>query len=542
MVLKIYECAGSANRFTVMNCSRFLAVTAAFIAAACAPLAKPAAFEANSLVPDAMPTVVPATVRVIASEIAPTQGVDAIALPQTKTFPASQTPAAITKSAGASSARTVTETQPIPKGPILLRSGLQLRKVADVGTGNIRLVQNPLNGEVYFLNPSEGVFHVDLATGSTDLAAGLSDITAGGTPSGMAFGPDGSLYIVSNQPVERKLTLATVRKGVPASASQLAWSTFATTAPYELSGTNFDHLFNGIAVSADNQWIFLNSGSRTDHGEVENNNYTFLKLREVPLTAKIFRLPTSGVVSELASEEAALEAQNVIFARGTRNSYDLEFAPNGDLFGGDNGPDADYPDELNWLREGQHYGFPWRFGTDDNPQQFPNYESMKDKRLNSDFVAVQRGTYHIDVNFPEAISSFTDPIGNRGPDAAQYRDASGSARDSAAEQAVLYTFTPHRSPLGLVFSKSTQMPEDFQGDDLTLSAFLLSWGAAGGTLTDHGQDLLHLRLTRNGDNYQVVSSQIARGFNRPIDAVLIDDRLYILEFGAGGVLWEITFS
>lgn len=532
----------SAKRFTVMKGSRLLGVTAALVAATCAPLVNPAAFEANSSNPDVMPTVVPATVSVIVSEIAPTQGVYATDLPENATPPASQTPEAIAQSAGGSTARTVTETQPIPNGPILLRSGLQLRKVAEVGTGNIRLVHNPLNGEIYFLNPSEGVLHVDLATGSTDLAAVLADITGGGTASGMAFGPDGSLYIVSNQPVERKLTRAIVRKGVPDAAGQLAWSTFATTAPYELSGTNFDHLFNGIAVSEDNQWIYLNSGSRTDHGEVENNNYSFPKLREVALTAKIFRIPASGLVGELASEEVALEAQNVIFARGTRNSYDLEFAPNGELFGGDNGPDADYPDELNWLREGLHYGFPWRFGTQDNPQQFPNYDSMQDKRLNPDFAAVQRGTYHIDVNFPAATLPFTDPIGNRGPDAAQYRDESGGARDSAAEGKLLSTFTPHRSPLGLVFSTSTQMPMDFRGDGQNLSAFILSWGAAGGTLTDKGRDLLHLSLARNGDNYQVVSNQIARGFNNPIDAVLIDNRLYILEFGAGGVLWEITIS
>lgn len=322
----------------------------------------------------------------------------------------------------------------------------------------------------------------------------LADITAGGPPSGMAFGPDGSLYLVSNLPVERKQTRAIVRKGVPDAAGQLTWSTFATSAPSELSGTNFDHLFNGIAVSADNQWIYLNSGSRTDHGEVENNNYSFPKLREVALTAKIFRIPDSGLVSELASEEAALEAQNVIFARGTRNSYDLEFAPNGDLFGGDNGPDADYPDELNWLREGLHYGFLWRFGTEDNPQQFPNYESMKDKRLNPDFVAVQRGTHHIDVNFPAAILPFTDPIDNRGPDAAQYRNESGGGGDSGAEGKLLATFTPHRSPLGLVFSTSAQMPTDFRGDGQNLSAYILSWGAAGGTLTDNGQNLLHLFL------------------------------------------------
>ena len=86
------------------------------------------------------------------------------------------------------------------------------------------------------------------------------------------------------------------------------------------------------------------------------------------------------------------------------------------------------------------------------------------------------------------------------------------------------------------------MPADFQGDGQVLSAFILSWGAAGGTLTDKGRDLLHLILVRNGDNYKAVSNQIARGFDHPIDAVLIDNRLYILEFGAGGVLCEITIS
>ena len=528
--------------FSLAKCPRLLVIAAAAVCATnCTPSSKPVAVAIGA---GPATAIVAATADAIptAFQAQTLEAADTAGAPQTPIPHASQTPAVAAKSTGNGDTRTAVESQPVPEGPVLLRSGMQLRKVADVGTGNIRLVHNPQSDKIYFLNPAVGVFHVDLATGSTEIEAPLAEIAEGGTPSGMAYGPDGSLYIVSNQPVGRKQTRALVRKGVRDAGGQLAWSTFATTAPYELSGTNFDHLFNGIEVSADNQWVYLNSGSRTDHGEVQNNNYSFPEMRELPLTSKIFRLPTNGSIAELASDEGALEAQNVIFARGTRNSYDLEFAPNGELFGGDNGPDADYPDELNWLRAGLHYGFPWRFGIEDNPQQFPNYQSMQDKRLNQDFVAVQSGTYHVDAKFPPALSPFADPIGNGGPDAAQYRSENGSAGDSAAEGKLLFTFTPHRSPLGLVFSTSAQMPADFQGDGQVLSAFILSWGAAGGTLTDKGQDLLHLILVRNGDNYKVVSNQIARGFDHPIDAVLIDNRLYILEFGAGGVLWEITIS
>jgi hypothetical protein len=85
------------------------------------------------------------------------------------------------------------------------------------------------------------------------------------------------------------------------------------------------------------------------------------------------------------------------------------------------------------------------------------------------------------------------------------------------------------------------MPADFRGDENTFGAFLLSWGAAGGTLTDRGQDLLYLRLSKRGDNYETTATQIAREFKNPIDSVLIDNRLYVLDFGTG-TIWELTFQ
>jgi len=440
-------------------------------------------------------------------------------------------------------ARPKVERQPIPDGPVLLRDDIQLRKVTHVGGGHVRLARHPVNGEVYLLHPSDGLYRVTLAESASKLSvASVVEMVADGVPAGMAFGLDGALFVVANRQTDPTHTQAVIRKGVVAASGRFTWATLASTAPYPMSNTQFDHLFNGIVVSPDGEWVFVNSGSRTDHGEVQSSNGAFPEAREAALTSKIFRLPASAEDLLLPNDEAALAAQGLLFASGTRNAYDLAFAPNGDLFAADNGPDADYPDELNWIREGLHYGFPWRFGDQDNPQQFRDYDGSKDVRLSQDFVAVKTGTYRNDPGFPKPPGSFANPVANLGPDAAQYRGNDGSQRDAAAEGKPLYTFTPHRSPLGLEFITAPTLPADLRGEGNVLSAFLLSWGAAGGTLSDQGQDLLHLRLTKQGDNYASITTQVARDFKNPIDAVMIENRLYVLEFGPDGAIWELTFK
>jgi hypothetical protein len=49
-------------------------------------------------------------------------------------------------------------------------------------------------------------------------------------------------------------------------------------------------------------------------------------------------------------------------------------------------------------------------------------------------------------------------------------------------------------------------------------------------------------LTKQGNNYQAVTTQIARGFSNPIGSVLIGNHLYVLDYGGKGELWEITFQ
>jgi glucose/arabinose dehydrogenase len=411
--------------------------------------------------------------------------------------------------------------------------------MATTGGGAIRLARDPVGGDIFILKPDAGLLRIKPGEqASPKQVVATTDIVTSALPSGMAFGPDGALFVVANRTVGQNRTQAIIRRGKP-SGDGFDWATLASTEPYPMSATPFDHLFNGIVASDDGKWVFVNSGSRTDHGEVEANNGAFPDLREVPLTSAIFRLPAGAQDLQLPNDEAGLK--QYLFADGTRNAYDLAFAPGGELFATDTGPDADFPDELNLIREGAHYGFPWRFGNQDNPQQFAGYDASKDKHLSQDFTAVKSGTYHDDPGFPKPPAPFVDSIANAGPAAVHYRD-DGAERDAAADGQELHTFTPHRSPLGLVFADSDRMPADLRGADGTLSAFVLSWGAAGGTLSDKGQDLLHMVLKRNGDSYTATTTQLAAEFQNPIDAVLIENRLYVLDFGKEGAIWELTFE
>lgn len=430
--------------------------------------------------------------------------------------------------------------QPIANGPILLDDRLHIRRVAAVNPGAIRLRTNPADGLLYLLNPALGLFrlHPTDSTAPT-LVATPEQITPAAAPAGMAFASDGTLYVVANRRVGKE-TQAIIRRGTP-DAAGFVWATLATTAPYPTSGTPFDHLFNGIVVSPDGATIYVNSGSRTDHGEVQSHDGAFPNAREQPLTATVFALPAAALDLHLPNDRAALEAAGYVFAAGMRNAYDLAFAPNGDLFAVDNGPDADYPDELNWLRPGLHYGFPWRFGNFDNPVRQPDYDPATDPLLHPDFVAVNTGLYQADPDFPAPPAAFIDPVLNQGPAAAIMRTDTGAEAD-LAQSSGLATFTPHRSPLGLVFATDPTLPVPFSSTATTLSAFVLSWGAAGGTLSDPGQDLLHLQLYKQPDGYVAQVVQLVRNLDRPIDATMIGDRLYLLEFGAQATIWEIRFT
>lgn len=435
--------------------------------------------------------------------------------------------------------------------PQSLRSNIQIRNVLNTLTNSpsIRIAKDPRNQTLYYLKQNGDIYRVNLGTSSTATRVFTSTNHGVVGVQGMAIGSNGTIYLVGNADTANGQTRATIVKGVINTSNQRTWSTLAQTASYPKSFTAYDHRFSGAIVDLTNTFLYVNSGSRTDHGEVQSNNGLYPNTREVGLTACIIRLPITGQNISLPNNRESLRSSGYLFAEGTRNTFDFAFAPNGDLFGPDNGPDRDMPEELNWLKQGGHYGFPWRVGGLDNPQQYPNYNPATDLLLDSRFNAVQQGYYRNDPTFPARPQrDFFGSIRNFGPDADSIRDEkSGQIRDANSTGGRIRSFTSHRSPVGLVFDLQNAMSTEFQGD-----GFMLSWtpgdptgNSVPGPFRDPGQDLLHLELTKLTNStgtadYEVRARRIAQNFNQPIDAEIINNKIYVLEYGGNQGIWEVT--
>ena len=446
------------------------------------------------------------------------------------------------------------EATQVRAAPFVLNTNLQLRLILNTtnasGSPSIRIAKDARSNDLYYSKFNGDIYRVTLqpgnGTSTSTKVYGAANHGIADSAQSMAIGPDGTIYVVGNTTTNaQNSTFARIVKGVPGAGGQRTWSLLAQTEPYPRSRTAFDHVFNGIIVSSDGNSVFVNSGSRTDHGEVEDQGGLFPNTREVALTAKIFRLPANASNLLLPNDTNALRSAGYIFAEGTRNSFDFAFAPNGDLFATENGPDRDMSDELNWLRSGLHFGFPWRIGGADNPQQFPGYDPATDRLLDPRFVGVGGGTYHNDPTFPPRPANLSEPVINIGPDADKFRDPNdGSIKDASNLGLRLNTFTAHRSPLGLVFDTAGAMDLPFRN-----RGFMLSFtpGDPNGTslagpFFDASQDLVGLELTKLGNtNYQARVTQLVTGFATPIDAEIIGNRIYAIEYSGNQGLWEITF-
>ena len=441
---------------------------------------------------------------------------------------------------------------PLQAAPVALNTNLQIRLILNTanssGANSIRIAKDPRNNVLYYLKYNGDIYRVNLMPGSGSSSArvyGAADHGIATSALGMAIGPDGTIYVVGNTTTNSgNSTYARVMKGVPDANGSRVWSVLAGTQPYPLSRTAFDHLMSGIVVSPDGLWLYLNSGARTDHGEVESAGGLYPNLRDTGLTAKILRLPASGSNLFLTNDLVSLRNAGYIFSEGTRNAFDLAFASNGDMFATDNGPDRDMSDGLFWIRPGLHFGFPWRMGGADNPQQFPNYNPTNDLLLDHRFIGVQSGTYHNDPSFPPPPTNFFDPVINLGPDADSYRDpADGSIKDASNLGQTLSTFTAHRSPLGLVFDTTAAMAPPFRQH-----GFMLSWNPGDptgdsleGPFMDPSQDMVDLALTGLGTNYEARVTRIVGGFSNPIDAEILGNKIYVIEYSGNQGIWEIAF-
>ena len=398
------------------------------------------------------------------------------------------------------------------------------------------------------------IFRIDMAADT--VATMVHTVADHGIPylQGMVI-RDSAMFLIGNDWTDGTKGIGWVKRGTLEPNGQREWSTVVQTEAYPAAHATFDHGFSGLAIDGDGTYLYISSGSRTDHGEIQSTDGLYPGVREVPLTSAVFRVQADARDLFFPNDEALLKAGGWWFADGTRNSFSLALNARNELFGLENSGDRDDPEEMNWLREGRHYGFPWNMGGNLTPQQFAGYNPDHDPLVNPNSAAYQLGKFHDDPTFPAPPDgiTFTAPLQNYGPHAQYYRSETDGRIYTAMDEP-LTTFTMHRSPLGLTFDTDSLLAAPYCGNGFMLS-FTQGQGDSSGyhpgsvwglpvVPIDTSQDLLHLHMMYDAgaNSYALQTTRIARGFNFPVDAVLTGTDMYVLEFGTPGNrnIWKIT--
>lgn len=427
--------------------------------------------------------------------------------------------------------------------PRPLRSDITIKQLAVLGHNTVRIKRDPVSGRLYVVQNNGVIQRVNFGPGGTATLTTVYQKADHGlnAPLGITFGSDGTMYLTGNDSTGI-IGTATVVKGVPVSpgSETRTWSVIAKTVGYPY-GNIYNHRVNAVILNPTGDSLYINSGAATDHGEAHSGT------REVGLTSCIWRLPIMGNNILLQDDRAWLKSNGYIFAEGIRNTFDLAYAGNGDLFGPENSGDRDDPEELNWIRVRHHYGFPWRIGGDNTPQQYYPYNPHTDPLLspNAWGGGTLYTTFSNDSTYPPRPDSivFTEPIPSIGPDADRFRDTtSGAVNDASNLGDTATTFTPHLSVDGLVFDRDSILAGNLKGAGLVISFSNSSLITA---LTDTSQCLMAIALTKTKDSYLAHVTKLVTGFNSPLGLELVGDTVYVVETGLQNSnnspkLWQIV--
>lgn len=437
------------------------------------------------------------------------------------------------------------------EAPVPLRSDITVDHFLTIEPQAIRILYEPATGFFGYSTYSGDVFRIETSEQgkiTSEKIIGVEDHGIVRMQGASILG--NSLFLTGNLRVnDNKGTLGKmVRVNLDANGDHEVIN-FFTTEEYGTTNTPFDHGWSATEFSPDGQYIYVISGSRTDHGEVQDNLGAYPNSRDEPLTARLFRFPIDSRDLFLPNDIEELKARGYVYAEGIRNAYDLAFDPDNNLFAVVNSGDYDQSEDMFWIREGHHYGFPWVMGGMETPQQFPDWhpDPEKDPFINT-ASAAWPDDYYNDPGFaprPKGVT-FTPGIKNLGPDANEYRDReTGEVVDGDSTGVAVTTFTAHSSPLGFVFDQERRLAGGLKGDGFTLRYTSGLKSSLMKPFTEEGEDLLHLDLTFDeaADNFTVKTTRIVEGFVQPIDAVLIKNEMYVIEYGGrqhGGNIWKVT--
>lgn len=434
--------------------------------------------------------------------------------------------------------------------PTALFPDIQVSQVKFVENNVTRLCYSPVDNSFYYLTYDGNVYKVTTA-GNPDLLVATTSDHGIQTCQGMVV-KDSVMYISGNNNIDSAYTTGYIMQGKLQANNTRVWTVLAQTVPYA-TAQQFDHFLSGLGINATKDTLLVCNGSRGDHGEVRDNNGLFPTMRNLAITSVVLQIPLTAQGLIIPNDSSALDTMQLVYARGIRNTYDFAYNSSGELFGAENSGDRDHEDEMNWMQKGHHYGFPWMMGGTDNPQQYTWFNPAADLLINHNSGSWNQGAFTNDPTFPQKPPGLICdlPCRNEGPDAAYMRDSiTGNTYDAGAINQPIYSFTPHRSPLGLVFDVDSALGGIYGGNGFVLSYTRGDSTLAGASkllspFNDPAEDLQLLQMIKDTINqtYSFTSTKIVSGFAHPIDAVLLDTSIYVIEIGYAGTssLWKIDF-
>jgi hypothetical protein len=240
--------------------------------------------------------------------------------------------------------------------------------------------------------------------------------------------------------------------------------------------------------------------------------------------------------------------EGYLYAEGLRNAYDMAFSPDHRCYAVVNSSDYDHPEDMFEIKQGHHYGFPWVMGQLDNPQQYNDWvpDASVDPFIPETSHAYQQKYFSTDTSFPKKPENLkiSSPILNYGPRLNHYRDLkSGKVMDADTTGVLVGTFTPHSCPLGLLFDTKGSLGGKYQ-----YGGFMISWTDGNNfelmsRISTEGEELLHLEMIPDKITHQVKvkTTLLVDNFLSPTDAVLIDNHIYVIEYGQRANIWQINF-
>ena len=375
--------------------------------------------------------------------------------------------------------------QPLPKAP----EGWTLREVAQLPELSVRLASRGPGSPVYVLAQSGGIYQLDTASKAVSPIIRPDEYGISGQgefgSTGMTVDAGGELWVVTNQ------RLGSDKDDSMYMNSVVIWRSsemvdgrpgklrpwFRTSYPY--GGGPYNHGVSHLAFGPDGL-LYVNSGARTDGGE-SGKLPKYHPGGETDITACLWRL-----------DPKAAQPKIEVIARGLRNAYGFAWDDRGRLFSVSNGPDANQPEEMDFIEPGKHYGFPYQFGNSPATEGHPYPHTPK---------------------APEG-QAFTLPVANLGPAA------------GGQPAAPCHTFDPHSSPGGMIWCGADFPP-------LLRHSFLITrFGNLIDCPEDVGFDLLSAKLEQQPDgSWQARVSTVLAPLGRPLDVLHTGSgHLLILEY------------